>query len=336
MSNSPQFNYIITIHNKETLIKEVINCLLICGRDNSHIYPVLDGCTDQTEAIIDDLIKTFSHVPITKVYTPDVHEILAINAGLRAADQTGDGYNIILQDDVLLHDFLLQEKITRLYEWARPKLGFLSFRHGANLTPNPAAFSGIYPFKQYVENAYGHGLPQAEVLLPGHLAYRNIVIKSPVCIPFELTRTVGLLEEKLAPYMCDDIEYSIRSAKAGYQNGVFALRFQSDVEWGTTRTNPDSRHSQLETRNMEFIKQWHGSEIERIANAEQMDDIVEVPNMATERDTAIALEALKRNREQLELFFSRQTHSNFLDRVRNKVKGTLKKLVPAYSTANNS
>jgi len=322
MSNQPRFNYIITIHNKEDLIKEVLTCALICSRENSHIYPVLDGCTDRTEAIIDELIKTVSHVPITKVYTPDVHEILAINAGLRTADQTGDGYNIILQDDVLLHDFLLQEKISRLYEWAGPKLGFLSFRHGANLTQN-STFSDIYPFTHYVENAYGHGLPQAKVLLLGQLAYRDIVIKSPVCIPFELIRAVGLLEEQLAPYMCDDIEYSIRCAKAGYQNAVFALRFQSDVEWGTTRTNPDSRHAELERRNMERIRQWHGDEIERLAIAHATDDILDVPDMATEEDRTLASEALQRSRAQLEAFVSSRDRSSLLSKVKGKVKSTL-------------
>jgi glycosyltransferase involved in cell wall biosynthesis len=328
MSNSPRFNYIITIHNKEALIKEVINCLLICGRDNSHIYPVLDGCTDQTEAIIDDLIKTFSHVPITKVYTPDVHEILAINAGLRVADQTGDGYNIILQDDVLLHDFLLQERILKLYEWAGSDLGFVSFRHGANLTKDAATSDSIQPFTDYVENAYGHGLPNATGLLPGELAYRTIVIKSPVCIPSKVIRTVGLLEEKLAPYMCDDIEYSIRCAQAGYRNAAFALRFQSDVDWGTTRTNPDSRLSQLEKRNIELIRQWHGAEIERLSNSDQTNAIVEVPDMVTSDERAIALEAQQRNRKQLEVFFNDHSRSNLLDKVKSKVKGTLKKLVP--------
>ncbi|MGA7932537.1 MAG: glycosyltransferase, partial [Kovacikia sp.] len=318
----------VTIHNKENLIKEVISCLLICGRDNSHIYPVLDGCTDQTEAIMDDLIKVFSHVPITKVHTPDVHEILAINAGLRAANQTGEGYNIILQDDVLLYDFMLQEKITRLYGWAAPNLGFVSFRHGANLTKDAATSNSIQPFADYVENAYGHGLPNADVLLPGQLAYRTIAIKSPICLPFKLVRTVGMLEERLSPYMCDDIEYSIRCTQAGYQNAAFAVRFRSDVDWGTTRAKPDSRLSQLEKRNIGLIRQWHGAEIERLSNSNQTNAIVDVPDMVTSDDRAVALETLQRNRKQLEIFFSDHSSSSLLDRVKSKVKGTLKKLVP--------
>lgn len=331
MSQSPQFNYIITIHNKEDLIRQVLTCVLICCRDNSHVYPVLDGCTDGTEAIVDELIQTFAQVPITKVYTPDVHEIRAINAGLQAANQSGVGYNIILQDDVLLHDFRLQEKITQLYEWAGPQLGFLSFRHGANLAKDAASSAAIQPFIDYVENAYGHGLPTAKVLLPGQLAYRTIAIKSPVCIPSELIRTVGLLEEKLAPYMCDDFEYSIRCAEVGYRNAAFGMRFQSDVDWGTTRKKPDSRLHELEKRNIALIREWHGAAIDRIVAQGQSDEIVEVPDMITPRDRELALAALERNRQQLQLFFHSHEQPRMLGRVKRKIKGTLQRLAPLQS-----
>jgi glycosyltransferase involved in cell wall biosynthesis len=326
MSHSPRFNYIITIHNKEDLIREVLTSVLICCRDNSHVYPVLDGCTDGTEAIVDELIQTFSQVPITKVHMPDVHEIRSINAGLQAADQNGEGYNIILQDDVLLHDFLLEAKIARLYEWAGDQLGFVSFRHGANLAADVLASESVQPFVSYVENAYGHGIPDANVLLPGQLAYRTIAIKSPVCIPTKLIHSVGLLEDRLAPYMCDDFDYSIRCAQAGYKNAAFGIRFQSDVDWGTTRKKPDSRLQELEKRNLGWIKQWHREPIAQIIAHSQEDQVIDVPGMVTETDRTNALAALSRNRAQLERFFQPQPLT-LLDRAKRKVKTTLQKLM---------
>ncbi len=325
MSHSPRFNYIITIHNKEDLIRDVLTSVLICCRDNSHIYPVLDGCTDGTEAIVDEFIQTFSHIPITKVSMPDVHEIRSINAGLKTANQDGKGYNIILQDDVLLHDFLLETKILQLYEWAGSQLGFVSFRHGANLAPDVLSSDSVQPFTAYVENAYGHGIPNANVLLPGQLAYRTIAIKSPVCIPAELLRSVGLLEERLAPYMCDDFEYSIRCTQAGYRNAAFGIRFQSDVDWGTTRKKPDSRLHELEKRNLNWIKEWHREAIEKIVGNPQVDQVIDVPGMVTEHDREIALEALNRNRAQLQQFFQPKPLSLF-ERGKRKVKTTLQKL----------
>ena len=48
------FNYIITIHNKEHLIRKVLNGVKNSMTENSVIYPVLDGCTDNTEHVIDE------------------------------------------------------------------------------------------------------------------------------------------------------------------------------------------------------------------------------------------------------------------------------------------
>ena len=319
MSQSPKFNYIITIHNKEDMIEQVMMCVLMCCRDNSHIYPVLDGCTDKTEEIIDKIINTYSDVPITKVHTPDVHELLSINAGLRAANQEGEGYNIVLQDDVLLADFMLEKKVIDLYKWAGPSLGYVSFRLGANFTPDAATSNAAVPFTDYVENAYGHGLQRAEILLPGHLAYRTVPIKSPVCIPFALVRSVGMFEERLAPYGHDDPEYAIRLIKAGYHNAVFPIRFFSDIKWGGTRIVPHPKLGDIIERNMNLIRAWHESELVEICKNIQNKDIIEVPNMASEDEKILALEAWERNRKQLEMFQKSQK-SHILDRIKSVVK----------------
>lgn len=323
MEESPRFNYIITIHNKQDLIKEVLTCILMCCRDNSHVYPVLDGCTDQTESIIDEISQTFSDIPITKVYMPDVHEILSINAGLRAANQAGEGYNIILQDDVMLRDFMWESKVAKLYKWAGAQLGFVSFRLGANLRGDTATSIAGEPFLKHVETAYGHGLKIASVLLPGQLAYRSIAIKSPVCIPFKLTQEIGLLDERLAPYMCDDIEYSIRCLKAGYQNGVFGLRFQSDIDWGSTRANPNPQLNELEKRNIELIRDWHHSTISDICTREQSITVVEVPDISSEPEKAYAIATWEKNCQLLDEFLARQAKVDILSRIKSRIKKSI-------------
>lgn len=299
MLKSPRFNYIITIHNKEDLIEQVIMSVLMCCRDNSHIYPVIDGCTDKTEEIIDRIINTYSGVPITKVYTADVHELLSINAGLRAANLDEDGFNIVLQDDVILADFNLEQKVVALYEWAGPQLGYVSFRLGANFTTDAATSNDDVPYCDYVENAHGHGIQGADVLLPGQFAYRSVPIKSPVCIPSELIRKVGMFDERLAPYGHDDLEFSIRLIKCGYRNGVFSLRFFSDVKWGGTRTSPHPELNKIVKRNMALIRDWKGAELAGICKTEQPKDIIDVPNMSSSEDAEAGLEAWNNSRNNL-------------------------------------
>ena len=112
-----RFNYIITIHNKENLIEKVLKSVISCCRENSYIYPVLDGCTDNTESIINSIIADNRQIPIKKIYTPDVHEILSINAALKVASQDEKGCNIILQDDVILEDQELEKKVFTIYDY---------------------------------------------------------------------------------------------------------------------------------------------------------------------------------------------------------------------------
>lgn len=289
MSN--RFNYIITIHNKEDLIHRVMMCVLMCARDNSHIYPILDGCTDGTEKAIDAIIAEFSDVPITKVITPDVHELLSINAGLNAADQSGEGFNIVLQDDVLLADFQLERKITALYERMGADLGYVSLRFGANFSKDAATSGEAIPLSHFAENAYAHYNADSQRLMPGQFAYRQIPIKSPVCFPFKLIRDVGILEAKLAPYAHDDTDYAIRCLKAGYRNGVFAVRFRSDLDWGGTRQGGHIPVTPMIVRNMERIREWHGPALAELAAQSVNTQVFDIVRAADPAAEARALEA---------------------------------------------
>ena len=286
---APRFNYIITIHNKAELIDRVLMCTLMCARDQSHIYLVLDGCTDDTEKIIDELMTRYSNVPITKVFAPDVHEILSINIGLRAANQEGEGFNIILQDDVLLADFLLEKKISALYEWGGPTLGYVSLRFGANFAQDAATSNSTFPFIEYAENAYAHYILNSTMVMPGHFTYRQVPIKSPVCLPFKLVREIGLLEERLAPYVYDDQEYAIRCLSAGYRNGIFSIRFHSELEWGGTRKSGHGSTIPMAERNMKLIREWHRDKLVELAEKGETNEIFDIagPISKVEGDAAL-------------------------------------------------
>lgn len=313
MTDIVRFNYIITIHNKADLIEQVIWHVLMCCRDYSHIYPVLDGCTDQSEEIIDRIIDANAGLPITKVKTPDVHEICAINAGLAAANMDGEGYNIVLQDDILLADYGLESKVQSLYRWIGPRLGFVSFRLGANLAQDAATSRDPVPFIDVVENAYGHGLADTRVLLPGQFAFRSICVKSPICLPFALVRDLGPFEAKLAPYMHDDTEYSLRCKKAGFENGVFGLKFISDIKWGTTRTQEKARElAQLTQRNMDIIRSLHGREISRISKENQPIEIVDVPRLVNQEEMVRALRIWEESSERLAAYQNQQRPSKLM------------------------
>ena len=126
-------------------------------------------------------------------------------------------FDVVLQDDVILADVNLETKIEKLYEWGAGQLGYVSFRLGANFEPDTLQSQKVIPLTEYIENAYGHALPEAETLLPARFAYRTVPIKSPVCLPTHLVREVGLMNESLAPYAHDDTDLAIRITSAQSQ-----------------------------------------------------------------------------------------------------------------------
>ena len=75
---------------------------------------------------------------------------------MRAANQKGDGFKIVLQDDVLLAVFLLEKKVISLYEWAGSKLGYVSFRLGANFTKDALTSGNPIPYTNYIESDVIH------------------------------------------------------------------------------------------------------------------------------------------------------------------------------------
>lgn len=227
------FNYIITIHNKENLIRDVILNVLKSAGPNSCIYPVLDGCSDSSEAVIDDLIRLNPSFKIVKLFADDVHELKSINIGLNAASQVGEGYNIVLQDDVLLQDPDLEQRCILLYSLF-DKLGLVSFRHGANISRELIQQTMIIePWEDYIQSECGHYPDPVSMLKTGSFIFKEVVIKSPLCIPFKVIREAGKPDEAFAPW--DDAAYCYRVSTAGFANGVFAVNFRSDVAWGTTR-----------------------------------------------------------------------------------------------------
>jgi len=253
-----RFNYIITIHDKEYLIRDVMLSVLHVAGENSHIYPVLDGCSDLSESIIDDIIKLYPKNKITKLFADDVHELKSINIGLNSSHQEGEGYNIILQDDVVLLDPEWEKKVIHLYH-NFPQLGIVSFRHGGNISRELLLEqSTLDPVVDYIQSECGHYPQLRPILKIGYFIFKEVAIKSPICIPFKIIRELHTPDEVYSPW--DDTAYCYKVSAAGYANGVYALNFVSEVFWGTTR-NKSQKISveEVQAKNLELFRKQHPS-----------------------------------------------------------------------------
>ncbi len=222
------FNYIVTIHNSGFLLQRVLEGIHNSMRHEGHIYAVIDGCTDDSETVVDAMTKQYD-LPVTKIRMPDLHEILSLNAALhRIYDKKDCDYVVTVQDDVVLQDGKFEDKVIAVYQ-KFPQLGHLSGFLGANLGAEPHL-----PIYNTIENICTTG-DHGEKLQLGEFAWRQVICKSPSVIPFWLMERIGFLDEDLAPAHYDDVDYSLRTLKAGYENGILATKWQSEMHWGGTR-----------------------------------------------------------------------------------------------------
>ncbi len=230
-----KFNYIVTCHNKEELIEIVLLSLIYISSSESNIIIVLDGCTDSTEFKVDQIINKYLDRKIIKLYADDVHELMSINVAFKAIDLEEDALNVILQDDIILMDNLIEEKLDSLYNHFSGSLGIVSFRHGANLSIYKLWLSRIflYPMSEYIHSIFGHG-NVSKKLKEDEFTQRHIAIKSPICVPNKYIKELGFCDEKFAPW--DDFEYCTRGIINGFINGVFGVNYYSHVNWGSMRT----------------------------------------------------------------------------------------------------
>ena len=315
MMRMKRFNYIVTIHNKEDLIERVIGGILLCAGENSHIYLVLDGCTDGTERVVDRLMDESVGLPITKLTAPDVHEILSLNIALRRVPQDGDGYNILVQDDIILADRNFEKQVCSVNAHFGDRIGVLSFRHGINVSCDPSLQE--VGDEDLIETSYGHGIC-ARPLLPGFAVERMICMRSPQCISFATIRRVGLLDEKYAPYTYDDYDYGLRCLKEGLANVVYSVKVRSRVEWGGMRRKPQPGVGAIMKRNRRYVYADHNDFIATLKREDFLQEPVRIAVDYPREDDGIVTQRYEASRSRLQEF-ERRRRFELVRRVREKL-----------------
>jgi GT2 family glycosyltransferase len=257
------FNYVITIHNKENILPRTLAGISASCGSASRIYPVLDGCTDGSEAIVQEFART-SGLDVRILYAPDVHMLKSVNTALR---EIKEGFTIIVQDDVILQEPALENKLLSIYSEFGPTLGVLSLRLAANVSRmgliRQLRRRSLAPMARewdYIRGPDDHER-NCPTVLTENLYLRMAAINGPNCIPETVLSDVGLFDENMAPYGYDDPEYCLRAMKAGYHNGLFPLRFCSELDWGGTRQDKNfgKRSRAIWRRNLQYLWKLHGA-----------------------------------------------------------------------------
>ena len=239
---------IIPTHNKELLIEQVFDGIAanLSNELNYKIIFIVDGCVDKTEIILHEYTNKHNlNDNVIMLFAPDIHEIKSLNLGLEYIldnfHPNDDDLVFTVQDDCVIQEPNFDLKFLDLF-YQQTDLGYITWRLGCNLH----SYGGKLIESNFVESEFGHWStakigPKLTQIKRGTFAHTEAVIRSPTCVLWKRYKEVGFYNEDLAPCGFDCHDMSIRMNIAGYRNGIFALKYQSDVDWGSTREKPQTK-----------------------------------------------------------------------------------------------
>jgi glycosyltransferase involved in cell wall biosynthesis len=233
---------LLTTHNKENMIKDV--CYGIINNISeltNEIIVVFDGCVDKTEKIVKEVLSQTS-VSVKYVYTEDVFELRANNAGLK--EVTSD-YVILIQDDMIIKEKDFDKRMLK---------PFITFDDVFAVTSQTAHNNQIDKGTIITINS----ADRREGYSRDKFAVREIANRGPLMYDYKDLTKLNFFDEYFAPNSYDDHDISYRAYKElGKVSGLYWIDYDSDPSWGTGRQKNQTIHSNAHHRNSRIIVERH-------------------------------------------------------------------------------
>lgn len=225
---------ILTVHNKEWMIQQVLDGIVKFTEGDYELIVVLDGCVDKSFYIVEDYFygKNTKHIIIT---TPDVFETKANNIGLKNAK--GD-YVIIVQDDMIIKEQGWNKRMQKPFDIFDDVFAVTS-RTAHNWIFNPN--STHVHMKEHLDNCWSdiviHTDHAEKNNIPRDIfAVRASVNRGPLMIDHNDLKKLNYLDEEFSPQDMDDHDLMYRMHKElGKVCGCYWIDFETKDEWGGTR-----------------------------------------------------------------------------------------------------
>lgn len=227
---------ILTVHNKEWLIGQVIGGILQNTVDNYELIVVLDGCTDQSEQVVQKSLEN-SEISYRILFANNVYETRANNLGLQEAN--GDKV-IIVQDDMIIQEYEWNRRMQRPFD-AFDDVFAVTSRTAHNWEFN--SNSKHLNMKENLNDCWcdicNHTDHANSSNIPRDIfAVRASVNRGPLMIDHHDLRTLNYFDENFAPQDMDDHDLMYRMHKTMDKVcGCYWIHYESRDEWGGTRTS---------------------------------------------------------------------------------------------------
>ena len=241
---------ILTVHNKDFILLKVLESIKKYTTNNYELIVVLDGCSDASESILDNFIGENKNLKIKKIYTPDVFETKANNAGLKEA--VGDKV-IIIQDDMIINEddwnIRLQKPFDEFNDvfavTASSTFNYRFNQSSKHIQLKPEVdreigdcWSDIFTYESHINRSQG--------LSRNIFAVRNNVCRGPLMIDHADLVKLNYFDEIFEPQDQDDADLCYRAFKElGKVVGAYWIDYISDISWGGTRPDGNNPASWL-------------------------------------------------------------------------------------------
>jgi glycosyltransferase involved in cell wall biosynthesis len=235
---------VLTIHNKESLCSEVCTSLLDnLSTKTNQLIVVFDGCTDNTVPIVKDILNPTTKIKIDYVFTDDVFETKANNAGLKIVD---NDYVILIQDDMVIKEKNFDLRMLKPFQTFNDVFAVTSFVAHNNV------YNEITKQINYIDVASKNNSSR-DVFYAREYGNRG-----PLMYDYQDVVKLNYLDEYFSPQNYDDMDISMRAYKELKKiSGLYWIDYVSDPSWGTTRQKNQSLHNELTYINAKKILEKH-------------------------------------------------------------------------------
>ena len=227
---------ILTIHNKEWLVQQVLDGIVKNTKGDYELIVVLDGCTDKSFDIVEDYFyDKKQNVKIAT--TPDVYETKANNVGLKSAE--GE-YVIIVQDDMIIKEEGWNLRMQKPFDAFDDVFAVTSrTAHNWEFNPDTKHLGMIEDLDNcWCDICIHTNHADRTNISRDTFAVRSSVNRGPLMINHEDLKKLNYLDEEFSPQDMDDHDLMYRMHRElNKVCGCYWIDFESKDEWGGTRVS---------------------------------------------------------------------------------------------------
>lgn len=230
----------LTIHNKDFLIENVLNSIKNLTHNEYEIIVVLDGCTDNSETIVNNFFEKNKTIAHKILYAPNVFETKSNN--LAAKNSSGE-YIIIVQDDMIVNEKNWDQRLLKPFIFDDIFAVTARTAHNWVINKNSIHINDKFDRDDCWSDVINH-IEHANINNLGrdNFGIRSCVNRGPLAIKKNIFNAMGGFDEEFCPQDSDDHDLCYRTyKKMGMLCGCYPINYISQDEWGGTRSGGQTK-----------------------------------------------------------------------------------------------